>query len=114
VQPPTSTNTPAPAAGQLSASASVSNPTPKPNDSVTVTGQLVDSAGKGASGATMSTTWAYKTTKSACDGATTGADGSSSCSLKVSRATPGFTVKIDVVFSLNGKSYSASTSFTPQ
>jgi hypothetical protein len=111
----TVTTAPPPAPiSQLAASASVSNPSPKDNQTETVTGHLVDATGKGVAGAAMSTTWHYKSKPSSCDGPPTAADGSSACSLKISRATVGYTVVIDVVFSLNGKTYTASTSFTPQ
>lgn len=73
----------------------------------------VASTGKAISGVTMNTSWHYKTTTSSCSG-TSGNDGVASCTRDISRATSGYTVNIDVVFSYNGQSYSGQASFTPQ
>jgi hypothetical protein len=101
-----------PATSSDGVQACVSNASPTKNSNVTVYGRLVV-GGKAISGATMNTSWHYKTTTSSCSG-TSGTDGVASCTRDISRATSGYTVNIDVVFTYNGQSYSGSTSFTPQ
>lgn len=116
--PPAVTPTVAPApvsqaGGQYVATASVDKPTPTNNSYVTVTGRLTR-GDQGVGGVTMDTIWHYKTTTSGCTG-TTDASGTASCTRDISRATAGYTVVIDVVFTLpNGGTVSTSTSFTPR
>ncbi len=118
-QPPASSGN-VPAASCLPAGSNVTDlvqacvdkATPSQRTDVTVFGRLVV-GGKPASGVAMNTTWHYKSKDSFCDG-TTGADGVASCSLTTGSATSGFKVDIDVVFKYNGKTYTATTSFTPQ
>jgi hypothetical protein len=70
--------------------------------------------GQGVANAQMDTTWHYKTTTSGCSG-TTDASGTASCTRLIGRATIGYTVKIDVVFTApDGTRVSTATSFTPR
>jgi hypothetical protein len=113
---PTPTTAPEPApqpGGQYAASATVDNPNPAQNTNVTVTGTLTR-GGQGVPGATMNTTWHYKTVTRDCNGQTN-ANGVASCTRYISGAAKGFTVYIDVVFTIpGGGTVSAQTSFTPQ
>ena len=127
--PPAPTPTPKPGGGNLPAAnclpatvnvtgnlvqACVSNASPTHNTNVTVYGRLVV-GGQPVSGATMDTTWHYKSKPSYCGGeAATGADGIASCTRDVSSATSGYQVVIDMVFSYGGQTYNGQTSFTPQ
>jgi|GEM_PF-6421811 len=107
--PAVPTTTPQPAAGPLTASANVDQPNPGKNARVTVTGKL----NQAVPGATMNTTWHYKTTTSNCAGTTDG-NGTAACTRDISRATAGYTVIIDVDFSLpDGRTAHTQTSFTP-
>jgi len=110
VPPPVLTATPV--AEQFQLSASVSNSAPRDNTSVTVTATLLRN-GAGVAGATMTTAWHYKTTTSACSGGPSGNDGVMRCARQISRATVGYTVRIDVRVTYQGTVYTASTSFTP-
>jgi hypothetical protein len=92
--------------------ACVSDANPKSGADVTVYGRLVLN-GQPIANAQMDTTWHYKSKPSYCSG-TSGSDGIASCTRDTGGATKGFTVNVDVVFSYNGKTYSASTKFTPQ
>lgn len=98
----------------LTASASVSDPAPRQNQSVTVTAKLVDGSGTGVPGASMSTTWHYKTTASTCVGGPTNVDGIATCSRDIGGASIGYSVRVDVVLTLGGQTYTTSTSFTPK
>lgn len=89
----------------------VSDPDPAAGAVVTVYGRLIVN-GNVAAGASMNTTWHYKTTTPGCS-ATADSDGVAECSRDTGRPTRGYTVRIDVTISYNGQSYSASTSFTP-
>src|SRR5579884_4147054 len=96
----------------LQASATVSSSTPQPNSEVTVTGQLSDN-GSGVAGAAMTATWHLAGGDQSCSG-TTGADGKASCSLNIGNAPVNQPVTVDVTFSYQGQTFTASTSFTPQ
>jgi hypothetical protein len=115
---PTPTSKPVAASGCLPATtvegvqACVSDPNPAKNSTVTVYGRLVV-GGQAISGATMNTTWNYKSTTTTCGGVS-GNDGIASCTKDIGGASKGYTVRIDVIFTSNGQSYSGSTSFTPQ
>ncbi len=98
--------------GPTIVSASVSDPNPPKYSLETVYGQLTVN-GLPAVGATMTTTWHYKTTTVGCSDITN-SSGQASCSRTIGNATLGYRVVIDVVFSYNGRTYSTSTSFTPQ
>jgi hypothetical protein len=98
--------------GPTTIRAYVSNPNPVQFSNVTVYGELIVK-GLGASGATMDTTWHYKTTTVGCSG-TAGADGVASCTRNISGASHGYMVVIDVVMTYNGQTYTTSTSFTTQ
>jgi hypothetical protein len=102
------------ASGTFTASATVSNATPSRNQTVTVSAKLVDGAGNGVPGATMLATWHYKTTTSTCSGGPTTTEGLASCSRDIGGASAGYSVRVDVVFTLNGQTYTTSTSFTPR
>lgn len=102
-------------AGQYHASASVSNPSPGHNERVTVYGKLTDASGHGVAGAALEADWYYKSTTSICTGGPTSANGAAACTRDISRATYGYTVEVDVIFTLpDGTTVTASTSFTPQ
>lgn len=89
----------------------VSDPHPGKYSAETVYGKLIVN-GLPAQGASMDTTWHYRTTTSYCSG-TVGSDGVGSCTKNTGNVTIGYTVVIDVVFTYNGRTYSTSTSFTP-
>jgi endonuclease YncB( thermonuclease family) len=114
---PTATPLPAPTATApvvqgVQVTAWVSTPSPPQRSSVTVYGQLtVD--GRGVAGVPMTTTWHYRTTTSSCEGVT-GADGVASCTQSIGSATIGYPVVVDVVFTYQGRTYSAQTRFTPR
>ena len=94
--------------------ASVSNASPTKNTVVTVTATLTDGGGQGLAGATMQTTWRYKTTTSSCAGGPSGASGTMTCGRSISQATAGYTVAIDVLVTYQGQTYRTTTSFTPR
>lgn len=106
--PPTATALPE----QYQFTATVSNSAPRDNTTVIVSGKLLRN-GSGVAGVTMIATWHYKTTTSECAGGPSAGDGLVSCSRYISRATPGFTVRVDVRASYQGRTFNASTSFTP-
>ena len=100
--------------GQYCAAAEVSDPTPQPSSSLTVIARLLKD-GRPVQGATMNTTWHFKTTSSSCDSGVSGADGYATCSKSIGRPAKGYTVKIDVTFVVNGAEVAhAQTEFTPQ
>ncbi len=107
--PPTPTPKPAPS---CAVEAWVDNPNPSQNSTVTVFGKLTCD-GAGVANAAMHTVWHYKSTNSTCDG-TTGGDGVAACQRRIGRATIGYFVRIDVAITWNGRTYYASTGFTPQ
>ncbi len=109
--PPLSCSAPA---GQYCAAAEVSDPAPPPSGIETVTGRLMKD-GQPVQGAAMSTIWHYKTTSSSCDSGVTGADGYATCGKSIGHPSNGYTVKIDVTFSVNGAVVARTqTEFTPQ
>ena len=57
--------------------------------------------------------WNYKTTLKSCEGITD-ASGVAVCERSIGRATPGYFVRLDVVISYEGKSYTTDTGFTPR
>jgi hypothetical protein len=88
----------------------VDNPTPIQNSVVTVFGRIiVDGRPKG--GVRMDTTWHYRTKDSGCSGMTD-VKGEASCSRRISMATVGYTVRIEVDFTYERKVYRTETSFT--
>lgn len=97
--------TAAPAAA-LACSASMSNPTPSQYSTTTA---VVHTAG----GAAVSATAHYKTTDTTNSG-TADSSGVADIPFRISRATKGYTVVVDVTVTLSGRSASCSTSFTPQ
>lgn len=97
--------------GPTTITAYMSDPHPQKNTNVAVYGKLMVN-GFPANGATMNTTWHYKTTTSNCSGVA-GPDGIASCVKNVGNVTIGFTVVVDVTMTYNGQNYYATTSFTP-
>ena len=97
--------------GTVQICAWVSNPTPRQYSSVTVYGRLLDN-GTGRGGLSMHAVWHYRTTTSYCDGVTW-ADGEARCTRRISRATIGYRVRINVNITYEGQTYNVSTSFTP-
>lgn len=117
LRPPTVTPIPLkpspPAEPTFRVTASVSNPSPRQSSQMTVAGQLTRD-GQGVAGAAMRAIWHYRTTSPTCEGGPTGADGKASCSRNIGGATSGFTVRIEVIFEYQGRTYKGETSFTPQ
>lgn len=70
--------------------------------------------GQGVAGATMDTTWRYKTTTSSCSGGPSGGDGRMACTRGIGSATAGYTVVIDVTVRHQGQTFTARTGFTPR
>lgn len=97
---------PAPRPAALSCSASVSNASPSDYSTVDVFVRT-------AAGAQVQATANYRTT-STTHNAVAGSDGSADVPFRISRATPGYTVTVDVQVSDAGASARCSTSFTPQ
>ncbi len=104
---------PSPVADNFQVTSSVSNTSPTQNSRVTVTARLTNN-GQGVAGATLNTTWHYKTTTPGCTGSPSGGDGTMSCTRDISTAGKGYTVVIDVVVSYQGRTFATSTSFTPR
>jgi hypothetical protein len=111
-QPAATTTAPKPApttaapVAALSCSASMSNATPAQYTTTTVIVRT-------AAGAYATATAHYKSTNTT-NSATAGSNGVADIPFKISRATKGYTVMVDVTVSLNGRSASCTTSFTPQ
>jgi hypothetical protein len=94
------------------ATAWVSQVAPTQYSDITVYGKLTQD-GVGIRGASMQTTWHYRTTTSYCDGVS-GGDGIAACTRFISTATRGYYVSVTVEFSYQGQHYVAGTGFTPQ
>lgn len=101
-------------AAAYSATASVSNKAPARGATVIVTGTLKRN-GQPVNGATMFTTWHYKSSTSSCSGKTN-ATGTARCSREIGGATAGYEVTITVLFQDAGGTTLATTgtSFTPR
>jgi len=97
---------PPPTTGRLACSASISNSRPAQYSTVDV---LVTTS----PGATVTATAHYKTTVTTHT-ATAGSSGRAAIPFRISRATSGFTVIVDIAVSKSGAGASCSTSFTPQ
>jgi cytoskeletal protein RodZ len=110
---PTPTPRPTDAAGPgaCTATAHVNNQAPPQKFTEIVTGVLTCN-GASPEGAKMHTVWHEKSATKTCGG-TVDVTGQADCSRMIS-LTSGFTVVIDVTFSLGDSTYSASASFTPQ
>jgi hypothetical protein len=108
--PPRTTVAPAPPPppppDPLTCTASMSNPQPADN---TETDVIVRT---GVAGAEVTTTAHYKTTDTTHQAATA-PNGDADIAYRISRATPGYTVTVDVTVTADGTSQSCSTSFTP-
>ena len=102
---PTHSASPKPTTVALSCSAGMSNRTPSQNSTTYV---LVRTAG----GASVTATAHYKTTDTS-HSVTASASGRASLAFRISRATVGFTVVVDVTVSKAGHAASCSTSFVP-
>lgn len=100
---PSPVSAPRPAA--ISCSARVSNASPADYSTVDV---FVHTA----AGAQVQATANYRTT-STTHNAVAGSDGTAEVPFRISRATPGYTVAVDVQVSKSGASATCSTSFTP-
>ncbi len=115
-QPPSGGNPPLTCAGQpgqYCAAATVSNSSPVNNENLRVTGRLMKD-GQGVSGAVMNTTWHYKSKDTPCSAANTDASGYAGCTNGIGRPTAGYTVVIDVVFTVGGvEVVRTQTQFTP-
>lgn len=111
--PPPTTTTPPPPSGPLQVTASVSDATPCQYATVTVSVTVRDAGGNPVPGASVLSTWNYRTTTSTESG-TTNAAGQASLSRGISRATAGYTVVVDVDVTGAGSTGRASTSFTPR
>jgi hypothetical protein len=103
---------PAPPSADYQVTASVSDSRPPRYGTVTVYASLTNN-GRGVSGATMDTTWHFKTTDSTCTGGPSGEDGVMRCSRYIGPATVGYAVAIDVRIAYQGQVFTARTSFTP-
>jgi hypothetical protein len=103
---PAQTVTQTPAAGQgLSCSASVSNSSPADYSTVDVTVRT-------AAAATVTTVAHYKTTDTQHSAVADGS-GVATIAYRISGASPGFTVVVDVTAAAAGRTATCSTSFTP-
>jgi len=90
----------------------VSDPSPH-GGAVTVYVDAQDQLGNPIEGATVNTTWHYKTTTPS-QGTVTGSDGIAQVTRSIGSATPGYKVIITCTVSYAGKSKTVSTSFTPR
>lgn len=107
--PPVTTAAPAPTTGppaQLSCQASMTNASPAQYSTTDV---IVHTA----AGAGVTATAHYKTTDTTHAGTASGS-GVADIAFSISRATIGYTVRVDVTVSRGGASNACSTSFTPQ
>jgi competence protein ComEC len=89
----------------LTCNASVSNPTPADYSTVEV---IVHT---GVPGASVTATAHYKTTDTTHN-SSVGGDGVADIPFRISRATPGYTVTVDVTVAAGGASRDCSTGFT--
>jgi hypothetical protein len=80
---------------------------------VTVTVHVADGAGAPIAGADVTTTWHYKSTDPTMT-AGTGTSGDAVFDRSISRATAGFTVRVDADVTHAGATGHASASFTPR
>jgi hypothetical protein len=67
----------------------------------------------GVAGASVTATAHYKTTDTTHTGVAVG-DGVADIPFRISRATPGYTVAVDVTATAGGTNRDCSTAFTPQ
>ncbi|SPF43088.1 Beta-lactamase domain protein (fragment) [Candidatus Desulfosporosinus infrequens] len=95
----------------ISASPSISNPAQNTIETIKVT-ETVDGPSP-AKDAQVTIIVHYKSKDSTYTG-TTGSDGSVSIPFDISRATSGYTVKVDVTATYGGVTLTTTTSFTPQ
>jgi hypothetical protein len=103
----------APAPAEVRVEALVSDPAPPRSARMTVTGVLVR-GDVGIPGVPMRTVWHFRSGDDTCQGGVTGSDGRAACTLRMSGATPGHEVVVDVIFEYEGRTYQARVSFTPR
>jgi hypothetical protein len=103
---PAATTAAAPPASPLTCSASVSNPSPADYSTTDV---IVHS---GVAGVAVTATAHYKTTDTTHQ-VTADSHGVADIPFRISRATPGYTVDVEVTAAAHGATRSCSTSFTP-
>ena len=96
-----------PPASPLTCSASISTANPADYSTIDVI------AHTGVSGAAVTATAHYKTTDTTHSSIAAG-NGVADVAFEISRATPGYTVTVDVTVTARGASKSCSTAFTPQ
>jgi hypothetical protein len=105
--PATTTAAAAPPANPLTCAASMSNPSPADYSTTDV---IVHT---GVAGATVTATAHYKTTDTTHQ-ATADGNGVADIPFRISRATPGYTVDVDITATAHGATRYCSTSFTPR
>lgn len=112
---PTPAPIPQPASSTVTSlvvSASVSNPSPADYSTETIFVKVTDQNRRPVSGATIQGVAHYKTSDHPFQTGT-GSDGTASAGLRISRATPGYRVEVDVTATYGNVSESGQTSFTP-
>jgi len=108
---PTPPPTPSPTA-HVEVTASVSDSSPRRGSVVTVYGRITCD-GRGVAGVPMRSDWEFRSVTVPCDSTTNG-DGVASCSLPVLLAAKGHYVAVEVAFTYEGRTYRATTGFTPR
>lgn len=110
--PASPTPIPSPPTHNVVIAASVTNTSPAQQTEVTVVANFIDN-GKPVAGAPMTASWYYKTVTRTCTGTTNGV-GVASCTRYIAGATIGYKVQINIEIAWHGRTYTASTSFTPK
>ena len=109
--PPPGVNIDCQVAGVVQACASISNGSPPRYTNVTAYGRLIIN-GAPVAGASVHTTWHYRTTTPTED-CTTGNDGIGHCTRNIGGAASGYRVSVDVRISYQGALYGVYTWFRP-
>lgn len=97
--------------GAVQVCASISNDSPARYTNVTAYGRLIVN-GAPVAGASVHTTWHYRTTTPTED-CVTGGNGIGHCTRNIGGAAPGYTVRVDVQVTYAGYPHTAQTWFTP-